>query len=102
MSSQFFSRAPDAVAVAVEIQRALGGQTWAAHEPMRLRMAIHTGEADADYREPHVNRASRLRAIAHREQILILSVTVSNLRDALPDGASLIHLGCHLCVMFLG
>ena len=90
-----FARAADAVAAAVEIQRALRVQTWPADVPMRVRMAIHTGEAGADYRGPHVNRAARLRAIAHGEQILISGVTAGILRDALPDGASLIELGRH-------
>jgi predicted ATPase/class 3 adenylate cyclase len=90
-----FARAADAVAAAVEIQRALRAQTWPAEVPMRVRMAIHTGEAGADYRGPHVNRAARLRAIAHGEQILISGVTAGILRDALPDGASLIDLGRH-------
>jgi len=90
-----FARAADAVAAAFEIQRTLGAQTWAADVPMRVRMAIHTGEAGADYRGPHVNRAARLRAVAHGEQILISGVTAGILRDALPDGASLIDLGRH-------
>src|SRR5256885_3576551 len=90
-----FARAADAVAAAVEIQRALRRQTWPADVPMRVRMAIHTGEAGADYRGPHVNRAARLRAIAHGEQILISGVTAGILRDALPAGASLIDLGRH-------
>src|SRR5213083_1186399 len=89
------ARAADAVAAAVEIQRALRAQTWPADVPIRVRMAIHTGEAGADYRGPHVNRAARLRAIAHGEQILISGVTAGILRDALPDGASLIELGRH-------
>src|SRR5437870_2721142 len=90
-----FARATDAVATAVEIQRALRAETWPAEVPMRVRMAIHTGEAGADYRGPHVNRAARLRAIAHGEQILISGVTAGILRDALPAGASLIELGRH-------
>src|SRR5213080_818954 len=90
-----FARATDAVAAAVDIQRALRAETWPAEVPMRVRMAIHTGEAGADYRGPHVNRAARLRAIAHGEQILISGVTAGILRDALPDGASLIDLGRH-------
>src|SRR5438552_3431832 len=90
-----FARAADAVAAAVEIQRALRAQTWPADVPIRVRMAIHTGEAGADYRGLHVNRAARLRAIAHGEQILISGVTAGILRDALPDGASLIELGRH-------
>src|SRR5438046_3414943 len=90
-----FARATDAVAAAVEIQRALRAETWPAEVPMRVRMAIHTGEAGADYRGPHVNRAARLRAIAHGEQILISGITAGIMRYALPNGASLIDLQRH-------
>src|SRR5206468_8243117 len=90
-----FAHATDAVAAAFEIQCALRAQTWPPNVPIRVRMAIHTGEAGADYRGPHVNRAARLRAIAHGEQMLISGVPAGILRDALPDGASLSELGCH-------
>src|SRR5207249_2368023 len=90
-----FARASDAAAAACEIQRRIRSEFWPEHVPMRLRMAIHTGEAGADYRGPHVNRAVRIRDIAHGEQILISGVTAGILRDALPDGASLIELGRH-------
>src|SRR5207248_1059507 len=90
-----FAHATDAVAAAFEIQCALRAQTWPPNVPIRVRMAIHTGEAGADYRGPHVNRAARLRAIAHGEQILISAVTAGILHDALPDGASLIDLRRH-------
>src|SRR5258705_5003106 len=83
-----FSRAADAVAAAVEIQRALRAQTWPADVPMRVRMAIHTGETGADYRGPHVNRAARLRAIAHGEQTLISGVTAGALCAPLTPRAS--------------
>src|SRR5438046_1269997 len=90
-----FARAADAVAAAVEIQQALRAQTWPADVPMRLRMAIHTGEAGADYRGPHVNRAARIRDIAHGEQILVSGVTAGIVRGALSDELSLIDLGQH-------
>src|SRR6266478_3194786 len=90
-----FARAADAVAAAVEIQRALGAQTWPADVPIRVRMAIHTGEAGADYRGPHVNRAARLRSIAHGEQILLSGVTAGIVRGGLPNGSSLVDLGQH-------
>jgi predicted ATPase/class 3 adenylate cyclase len=90
-----FAHAPDAVAAAFDIQCTLRAQTWSPDVPIRVRMAIHTGEAGADYRGPHVNRAARLRAIAHGEQILISGVTAGILGDALPDGASLIDLRHH-------
>src|SRR4030095_7648882 len=48
-------------------------------------MAIHTGEADSDYRSPHVNRAARIRAIAHGEQILISGVTAGIVRGSWPE-----------------
>ena len=90
-----FARPSDAVAAACEIQRALRAQSWPAHVPMRVRMAIHTGEAGADYRGPHVNRAARLRAIAHGEQILLSGVTAGIVRGMLPNDSSLIDLGQH-------
>src|SRR5438132_543825 len=90
-----FARASDAVAAACEIQRAMRKKSWPAQVPMRVRMAIHTGEAAADYRGPHVNRAARLRAIGHGEQILISGVTAGIVRGALPDGMSLLDVGQH-------
>src|SRR5205814_9970497 len=90
-----FGRANDAVAAAFEIQCELRAQTWPANVPIRVRMAIHTEEAAADYRGPHVNRAARLRAIAHGEKILISGVTAGIVRSTLPNGSSLIDLGQH-------
>ena len=90
-----FARPSDAVAAACEIQRALRAEPWPAHVPMRVRMAIHTGEAGPDYRGPHVNRAARLRAIGHGEQILLSGVTAGIVRGALPHNSSLIDLGQH-------
>jgi class 3 adenylate cyclase len=90
-----FARASDAVAAACEIQYALRKEMWPENVPVRVRMAIHTGEAGADYCGPHVNRAARIRAIAHGEQILISGVTAGIVRGALPERASLIDLGRH-------
>jgi len=90
-----FARASDAVAAACEIQCEMRLELWPEQLPMRVRMAIHTGEAAADYRSPHVNRAARIRAIAHGEQILISGVTAGIVRGSLPAEASLIDLGQH-------
>src|SRR5207248_1264632 len=57
-----FERASDAVAAACELQLALGKEEWPSEVPLRVRVGIHTGEADADYRGAHVNRAARSRA----------------------------------------
>src|SRR5213083_3016190 len=90
-----FERASDAVAAGCAIQRAFRLEAWPAHVPLCVRMAIHTGEADADYRGPHVNRAARIRAIGHGEQILVSGVTAGIVRGTLPENAALIDLGQH-------
>jgi predicted ATPase/class 3 adenylate cyclase len=90
-----FERASDAVVAACDLQLALGKEEWPSEVPLRLRVAIHTGEADADYRGPHVNRAARIRALGHGEQILLSGVTAGIVRGTLPDGATLIDLGQH-------
>src|SRR6266566_9282403 len=43
-----FTRGSDAVAAAFELQRAFQKEPWPTHVPVRIRMAIHTGEAGAD------------------------------------------------------
>jgi class 3 adenylate cyclase len=41
-----FQRASDAVAAACAIQQAMLAEPWPMHSPLRVRMALHTGEAD--------------------------------------------------------
>ena len=58
-----FSRAPDAVAAAVDAQRRLQAEPWGEIGRLRVRMALHTGaaeERDGDYYGPPLNRAARL------------------------------------------
>src|SRR5438093_10002451 len=53
-----FPRATDAVAAAAGIQHALYSENWPAQTPLRVRMALHTGEADlrdGDYYGSAVN-----------------------------------------------
>src|SRR5207247_8751890 len=85
----------DAVPAALGIQRTFQREPWPSHVPVRVRMAIHTGEAAADYRGPDVNRAARIRSIGHGEQILISAVTAGTIGSMLPDGAALLDLGQH-------
>src|SRR3954470_22135181 len=40
-----FSSAPDAVAAAVAIQRAFAAEAWPTPSPIKVRIGIHTGEA---------------------------------------------------------
>src|SRR5262245_49275359 len=41
-----FARATDAVAAAAAIQRALHDEAWPTPQPVRVRVALHTGESD--------------------------------------------------------
>jgi class 3 adenylate cyclase len=94
-----FSSAPNAVAAAIDAQRALLGEPWEAVVPLRVRMALHTGEAipDAhgDYLAAPLNRLSRLLTAGHGEQILLSQAVQQLARDALPEGVVLRDLGEH-------
>jgi predicted ATPase/class 3 adenylate cyclase/tetratricopeptide (TPR) repeat protein len=93
-----FARASDAVAAAVRLQVMLHAEPWPPPTPLRVRMALHTGEADlrqGDYYGAAVNRCARLRAIVHGGQILLSQTTHDLVRIALPEGLSLRDLGEH-------
>jgi predicted ATPase/class 3 adenylate cyclase len=91
-----FSRASDAMAAAADLQRALHAEAWPTRTPLRVRMALHTGEAelrDGDYFGSAVNRCARLRAAGHGGQVLLSQPTSELVREALPIGTSLLDLG---------
>jgi predicted ATPase/class 3 adenylate cyclase len=93
-----FARASDAVAAALAMQRALTTEPWPTSTPLRVRVALHTGEAElreGDYYGSAVNRCARLRAVAHGGQVLVSQATVDLAQDALPVGAGLRALGEH-------
>jgi predicted ATPase/class 3 adenylate cyclase len=93
-----FARATDAVAAASALQRALLAEPWPAAAPLRVRVALHTGEADLrenDYYGAAVSRCARLRAIGHGGQVLLSLPTEQIVRDALPAGVALRDLGSH-------
>src|SRR5918911_4592021 len=84
-----FPRASDAVAAAAAIQQALHEEPWPAETPLRVRIALHTGQADlrdGDYYGSDVNRAARLRAAGHGGQTLLSGTTVAALGGVAPDG----------------
>ncbi|MBZ4557629.1 AAA family ATPase [Mycobacterium avium subsp. hominissuis] len=91
-----FDRPSAGAAAAVELQDAIGHEPWALREPMRIRVALHTGEAelrDGDYFGRAVNRAARLRALAAGGQILCSGATAELVIDTLPDDVVLTDLG---------
>ncbi len=93
-----FSAAPHAALAAMDAVRAFSAETWNVTGPLRIRIGIHTGEADerdGDYFGLALNRASRLMAAAHGGQVVLSQVTAELVRDALPEGLGLLDLGEH-------
>jgi predicted ATPase/class 3 adenylate cyclase len=85
-----------AVAAALEAQRALGAVDWGATGPLRVRMAIHSGAAEArdgDFFGPALNRDARILAIGHGGQILLSAVASVLTRERLPANIELLDLG---------
>jgi predicted ATPase/class 3 adenylate cyclase/DNA-binding CsgD family transcriptional regulator len=87
-----FARASDAVACALALQRA-------PLAPIRLRIGLNTGEIqlrdEGNYIGPTINRAGRLRDLAHGGQTVLSGATESMVLDHLPDDAWLNDLGTH-------
>ena len=86
-----FLTAPDALEAALEIQRRLLSSEWEQAEPLRVRMALHTGaaeERDGDYFGPPLNRVARLLSAAHGGQVLLSLATQELVRDQLPTGTT--------------
>jgi class 3 adenylate cyclase len=93
-----FVRASDVAAAALDGQRALQAEDWGAVGPLRVRMALHTGEADlreGDYYGSAVNHTACIRAAGHGGQVVRLEMAVDLVQGALPAGASLGDLGSH-------
>ena len=91
-----FLRATDALAAAVDAQRALQSEPWPDETPIRVRMAVLTGEADADdgdYRAPAVNRCAKLRRRAVGKQILVSETTYSIVADIMREDLRLVSVG---------
>jgi len=91
-----FLRATDAVAAALDAQKALMSEPWTDKIPISVRMAVLTGEADAqdrDYRAPAVNRCAKLRRRAVGNQVLVSETTYSIVADILRDDVRLVSVG---------
>ena len=91
-----FQRARDAVAAAVEAQRAHAVATWTGRVEVRVRMGLHTGEP-AIHEEGYVGldvvRAARICTVGRGGQILLSETTRALLGSGLPDGVSVFPLG---------
>ena len=93
-----FQSAHDAVTATAEMQRHLAAVDWVTPTQLRVRASLHTGTADlqlGDYYGSVVNRAARLRAIAHGGQTIMSGATYELVQDRLPEGVTIRDMGAH-------
>ena len=95
-----FSTAIDAVKASLGIQQTIqNSEVLKTSEfSLRVRMGIHTGEAelrDGDYYGSTLNRAARIMSIGHGGQILISETTEQITREHLPTDIFVLDLGQH-------
>jgi predicted ATPase/class 3 adenylate cyclase len=90
-----FATAHDAVDAAVDGQLSLVREPWGTTGPLRVRMGLHTCEAelrDGDYYGSAVNRAARLMSVAHGAQVVVSTATGELVRGT---SVELVDLGEH-------
>ncbi len=93
-----FPTASEALAAALRSQRSLLAEDFSSVDEIRVRMALHSGDAresDGDYLGPALNRAARLLAVGHGGQILLSGAAAELLHEALPANTALRDLGTH-------
>jgi predicted ATPase/class 3 adenylate cyclase/DNA-binding CsgD family transcriptional regulator len=94
-----FTRASDAVAAALDLQRGFHSEGWPDGVSVKLRIALHTAETqrrdEGNYFGQAVNRCARLRAVAHGGQVVLSRATRDLALDRLPKHAELTDLGVH-------
>jgi predicted ATPase/class 3 adenylate cyclase len=93
-----FARPTEALASALEAQLALRNEPWGEIGEIRVRMGIHTGEAERrgdHYFGRALYRCARLMATGYGGQVLVSSVTAALVGSELPPGAFLRSLGTH-------
>lgn len=93
-----FRSAKQAVHAVAEIQRLLTRVEWPTPRPVRVRASLHSGPAElelGDYYGSTVNRAARLRAIAHGGQVLLSGATHDLVQDHLADNLAVTDMGWH-------
>lgn len=91
-----FHDAHSAIAAASQAQQQLAAERWGDTGPLRVRMALHAGTAEArdnDYFGNSLNRVARILAAAHGGQVLLSLPARELLGDELPGHLELRDLG---------
>jgi class 3 adenylate cyclase len=84
-----FRSAAGGVSACLTAQRGLVDEPWGETGALRVRMGLHSGEAQTrtgDYFGPTVNRTARIMAVGHGGQVLLSSAAAALVLDQLPDG----------------
>jgi class 3 adenylate cyclase len=93
-----FPRARQAVAAAVEAQRAHAEATWPDGVEVRVRMGLHTGEplvGEEGYTGLDVVRAARIAGSGRGGQVLLSETTRALVGANVPEGVAVRGLGSH-------
>ena len=93
-----FPSVSPAVQAAAAAQQKLGREKWGAIRAVRVRMAIHAGEAEqreGDWFGPALNRTARLMGIGHGGQVLLSGPAHELVSDQPLPGCSFVDLGFH-------
>src|SRR5439155_14630638 len=69
-----FGSAVDGLSACLKAQHGLAREPWGLTGPLRVRMALHAGEAakrNGDYYGPTLNRVARIMSAGHGGQVLL-------------------------------
>jgi predicted ATPase/class 3 adenylate cyclase len=94
-----FASAVQALSAAAACQDRLSSEPWHEGCVIKVRMALHTGEADLRDGEYHghmaINRCARLKAAAHGGQVLVTQATYELGASHVADSLGFMYLGEH-------
>jgi class 3 adenylate cyclase/predicted ATPase len=93
-----FPQPVDAVLASMDAQRALSEEKWAEVGEIRVRMGVHTDEAelrDGHYFGPAVQRCEKIMSTGYGGQVLVSAATASVVSRQLSDGIGLRDMGTH-------
>ena len=93
-----FGSAQHAIAAAVAAQRVMAAEPWQGGVEVRVRMGLHSGDAQVagdSYVGLEVHRVARITNAGHGGQVLVSATTRMLAADALPDGVTFRDMGEH-------
>jgi class 3 adenylate cyclase/tetratricopeptide (TPR) repeat protein len=94
-----FITAGAAVRAAITAQKMVAAEPWPNRIPLRIRMGIHVGssdERDGDFYGSTLNRAARVMALAHGEQVVVSDLAQRLARREVAADIEFVALGVHV------